>query len=480
MLGGVILGVVFGAIPGLTGTMAITLLLPITFTMPAELGIMTLLSIYVGGVSGGFIAATLVGIPGAPSSVATCFDAYPLSQRGETTKALGTGIIGSFIGTFFSTIIAVLFCPLIARFAIMLGPWEYFGLCVCAITLVISLSQGNIFKGMASACLGIFLSSVGFAPFDASRRFTFGIVNINGGIDMVALMLGLFAIYQVATNYALETQELPAIQSKKLRGIGLTLKELKDNTVNIIRSFMIGLWIGFLPGMGAGISNMVAYAQAKSSSKHPERFGQGCVDGIFASEVSNNASVGGAIIPMISLGIPGDTTTAIMLSGLIIHGIEPGPMLMSRNPEYVYIIFASVLLASVITLILQLLSMNLFPRLLQLPYHYLFGSIVMICFVGAFSSSNTLFNCGLMLFFAFLAFLMAMGGLPMGPLLLAFILGSQLEINLRRSLTMAAGDITVFFSRPISCILMIVALASLVIPIIKIFKQRRTCNAGDK
>ena len=471
MLGSVVLGIVFGAVPGLTSNMAITLLLPVTFKMTAKLGITTLMSIYVGGMSGGFIAATLVGIPGTPSSIATCFDAYPLSQKGQTTKALGAGILGSFLGTFLSTIIAVFFCPLIAKAAVNLGPWEYFGLCTMAITLVISLSKGNMFKGLAAAFIGLFLSAVGYAPFDATARFTFGVNSISGGINMVALMLGTFAVYQVILNYATDQQNLPTIEKANIRGIGVTLKELRDNVVNIVRSFLIGLWIGFLPGMGAGISNMIAYSQAKSASKHPEKFGTGCVDGVFASEVSNNAAIGGAIIPLIALGIPGDPVTAIILSGLKIHGIEPGPLLMTKEPELVYVIFGAVLLAAILTLILQLFGMRLFPRLLTIPYHYLFGTIGIICFVGAFSDTNTLFNCGLMLACALFALLMQMGGLPMGPMMLAFILGSELETNLRRSMMMAQGNPFVFFTRPVSCVFLLIALVSVLMPLISMVRE---------
>jgi len=467
MLGSVILGIIFGAIPGLTSNMAVTLILPLTFKMTSNLGISTLMSIYVGGMSGGFIAATLVGIPGTPSSIATCFDAYPLSQKGQTTKALAAGTIGSFIGTFFSTLIAIFFCPLIAKVAVKLGPWEYFGLCAMAITLVVSLSKGNMFKGLAAACIGLLLSSVGYAPFDATARFTFHITSISGGINMVALMLGTFAIYQVIINYATDQQKLPDVSNSKISGIGITLQEWKDNIANIIRSFLIGLWIGFLPGMGAGISNLVAYSQSKSASKHPEEYGKGCIDGVFASEVSNNASIGGAVIPMIALGIPGDTVTAIMLSGLMIHGIEPGPLLMTKEPILVYVIFGTLLISAVMTLILQLTGMRLFPKLLMIPYHYLFGAIAIICFVGAYSDTNNLFNCGLMLGCAVFALLMQMAGLPMGPMMLAFILGGQLETNLRRSMMMAKGNPMVFLTRPISCIFLLISLLSIVIPLLK-------------
>lgn len=470
----VILGIIFGAIPGLTSNMAITLLLPLTFKMTSTLAITTLMSIYVGGMSGGFIAATLVGIPGTPSSIATCYDAYPLSQKGQTTKALGAGIIGSFIGTFFSTIIAAFFCPLIAKLAVHLGPWEYFGLCTMAIVLVVSLSQGNIFKGLASGFVGLFASSIGFAPFDATNRFTFHIVGISGGINMIAIMLGTFALYQVLLNYATNQQNLPEVDNSNIHGFGITAHEILSSLRTIIRSFCIGLWIGFLPGMGAGISNLVAYSQAKSASKHPELFGTGCVEGIFASEVSNNAAIGGAIIPLISLGIPGDTVTAIMLSGLMVHGVEPGPLLMTKDPVLVYVIFGAVIIASLITLFLQFGCMRFFPKLLSIPYHYLFGTIAVICYVGAFSNTNTLFNCGLMLACALVAVAMAIGGLPLGPFMLAFILGPQLETNLRRSLMMAKGNALVFLTRPVSCIFLIIALLSILLPLVKGMKSTRT------
>ncbi len=213
---------------------------------------------------------------------------------------------------------------------------------------------------------------------------------------------------------------------------------------------------------------MIAYSQAKSASRHPEEFGKGCVDGVFASEVSNNAAIGGAIIPLIALGIPGDTVTAIMLSGLMIHGIEPGPLLMTKEPELVYVIFGAVLLAAVITLVLQLFGMRLFPRLLTIPYHYLFGTIGIICFVGAFSDTNALFNCGLMLACAVFALFMQMAGLPMGPMMLAFILGGELETNLRRSMMMAKGNPFVFFTRPVSCVFLLIAIVSVLMPLVSV------------
>lgn len=457
---GTVLGIVFGAIPGLTATLGIALLLPLTFSMEAETGIIVLISVYVGGISGGFISASLIGIPGTPSSIATCYDAFPMSKKGQAARALGIGSVASFIGTFGSVLIAAVLCPFIAALAIKLGPWEYFSLCICALTLIVSLSKGNLFKGLAAACLGLFVASVGTSPLDAAYRFTFGVANLKGGLNLVALMLGMFAISQIMDDYAKGNLTNPKQGDVSFKASLTFMKDIAANAVNILRSFLIGLWIGFLPGMGSGVSNLVAYAQAKSASRHPEEFGNGCPDGIIASEVSNNASVGGAIIPMIALGIPGDTATAMLLGGLTIHGIEVGPMLLTNHGDLVYVVFGALLAGALLTVVLQLLGMRLFPRILDIPYHYLFSGITVICFVGAFSANNTLFNCGEMLFFAAVAILLRCAGCPIGPMILGYVLGPMIETNLRRGLTYSTNGFMEFLARPVSLVFLVIALAS--------------------
>lgn len=473
MVFGCSVGIVFGAIPGLSALLGVTLLLPVSFGMAPVSGFALLISVWVGGVSGAFIASTLLGIPGSTASIATCYDAYPLAQKGKAVKALGAGIIGSFLGTLFSVIVATFLSPIIADLAVKLGPWEYFSLCFCAIILVVSLSKGDIFKGLASASIGLLLCSVGIAPIDGYKRFIFGNYNLMGGINIIALVMGLYAIRLIVNDFGKGGVETPNLDCLKEKGIGITLKELKENTVNIIRSFLIGLWIGFLPGMGAGLSNMIAYAQAKSSSKHPEKFGTGCVDGVLASEVANNASVGGAVIPMIALGIPGDSTTAILLGGLIIHGIEPGPLLFSHNPVFVYTVFLAIAFSSIITLLLQLFNIKRLPKILMTPYHYLYPGLLIICFVGAFTGTNTLFNCVMMLFMAGLGIFMDIFKLPISPLILSFILGPMLEINLRKGLTYTDQGFVAFLTRPVSAIFLLIAVLSLIIPEMK---NRRKTN----
>lgn len=458
------IGIILGAIPGLSGGLGVALLLPVTFGMPSEVGLAMLVSIWVGGVSGGLIGSILLGIPGSPSSIATTFDGYPMTCNGQAVKALGAGITASFVGTVLSILIAMFLSPILARLALKLGPWEYFSLGFCAISLVAALSRGSIFLGMASAGLGLLLSTIGFAPIDGYPRFTFGSIYLGGGLDLIALMLGLFALKQVVADYARGQQQVPEIDMKDIRGFGVSLREYRDNAWNIIRSFFIGLWIGFLPGMGAGLSNMVAYAQAKSASRHPEQFGKGCIDGVFASETSNNASVGGSLIPMVALGIPGDGTTAILLGGLMIHGIQAGPLLFTNNPGVVYALFLTAMISAVLVLLLQYFGMRLFPAILKIPYHYLYPAVVVLGFVGVFVGSSTAFNYVLLLAFAGLGLIMDRCRLPVGPFILAFILGPMLELNLRRGITYADDGTWMFFTRPVSGLLLAVAMFSIIWP----------------
>ena len=464
---GVVIGVVFGAIPGLSGTTAMALLLPLSFTMDKYTAIIFLGSAYVGAVSGGLIASILLGIPGTTSSVATVYDGYPMTLNGQSVKALGIGIVASFIGTVGSVLVAMFFCPLIAKIAIKLGPWEIFSLCFCAIVLVVTISKGDMWNGLIAALFGVAISCIGYSPIDGAKRFSFGIKGILSGVNTTALVLGFFALCTIMKNYAKHKTVNPPMESTKLKGFGVTFKELRENAWLIIKSFFIGLWIGFLPGMGSGLSNQVAYASARSASKHPETFGKGNPEGVWASETSNNAAVGGAIIPMIALGIPGDTPTSILLGGLIIHGLEPGPMLMSTSPQFAYVFFGIMLFAAVLTLVLQLGGMRTFPKILGIPYHYLFTAIAVICFTGAFSTTMSVFNCKLMLVMGLVGIFFAFAELPSAPFILGFILGPMLEQNLRKGLTYTDQGFLTFLIRPISGVLLLVAVGSLFWPAVR-------------
>ncbi len=463
---GNIVGMVFGAIPGLSGTLAVMLLMPLTYSMDAGGAIIFLLSLWVGGCSGAFIGSVLLGIPGSASAVATCFDGYPMSKSGKAGKALAIGMVASFIGTFFSAIAGAFLSQTVADIAFMLGPWEYFGLCFVAITMVLAISKGNMFKGLVSASIGLMLATVGFSPIDAEARFVFDNMYLMGGLGMTVVLIGVFGVSSIVLAYRKGFEPLPQVDTKSIKGIGITLREIRDNLVNIIRSWLIGLGIGFLPGMGAGLSNLVAYSMAKNASKHPETFGKGNPEGLWASECSNNAAVGGSMIPMAALGIPGDSTTALLIGALTIHGLEMGPMVFRNSGNIIYLMFAVVALCAVVCLVLQALGMRLFPQILKVPYHYLYPALLIISFISAYVDSSSLYKCGMMLVFAVIGILMAFGGLPTSPLILAFILGPTLESNMLKAFQ-NTGTASTFFSRPISCVFMVIGICCVFSPVLK-------------
>ena len=475
-----LVGCVLGAIPGLSGGLGITLLLPMTFALNTNISFAMLIGMYVGGVSGSFIAAVLVGIPGSASSIGTCYDGYPMTKNGKAAKALSIGITGSFIGTFISVIVAMLCSGAIADVALSLGPWEYFSLCLMAITMVVGLSNGSVFKGLMAAFLGLFLSTVGADKVTNTLRFTFNNTNLYGGINMVCMLMGTFALQQVATAYAKGQQDMPPVDTSSLKGFGLTIKDFVSNAKTIIVSLVIGLFIGFLPGMGSGISNLIAYGQAKKMDKHPEKFGTGYDPGVWATEVANNAGVGGALIPMISLGIPGDGTTVLLLSAMTIKGLQAGPMFIKTNPVLAALIFLIVLVSAILVFFTELGTKRWFPYLLKAPYHYLFSAIMMICFMGAFSATTSIFSVYMMIAFGVLGVVMDMFGMPMTPLMLSFILGPKIEEYFRTGVSYARGDYSRFLTRPVSLIFILIAIYSVVGPIItKAIKNRRAAKNGE-
>lgn len=474
-----IIGCILGAIPGLSGGLGITLILPMTFAIDTEVSFVMLVAMYVGGVSGSFIAAVLIGIPGSAASIGTCYDGYPMTKKGQAAKALSIGIVGSFIGTFVSCVVAILCSGAIADVALLLGPWEYFSLCLMAITMVVGLSNGSVFKGLLSAFLGLWLSCIGGDMVTNQLRFTFGNTNLYGGINVVVLLMGIFALQQVATAYAKGQQEMPPVDTKSLSGFGLTIRDFTSNAKVIVVSLVIGLFIGFLPGMGSGISNLIAYGQAKRMDKHPELFGTGYDAGVWATEVSNNAGVGGALIPMISLGIPGDSTTVLLLSAMTIKGLQPGPMFIQTNPSLAALIYMIVLVSAISIVVIELLSKRWFPYLLKAPYHYLFSAILIISFMGAFSSTTSMFSVYLVLVLGIVGILLDAFGMPSTPLMLSFILGSKIESYFRMGCSYAKGDLISFITRPISLIFILIAIYSVVGPIIqKRIKQKRAAKVS--
>lgn len=466
-----VIGLVLGAIPGLSGGTAIILMLPITFAMESRLAIAMLISFYIGGVSGSFISAVLVGIPGSGSSVATVFDGYPMTKKGKAVEALGIGIVASFIGTVLSTLVAMCLTAPVATLALHMGPWEFFSLCFCAIVMVISISKDDIPKGMISACMGLFCCCIGTSPLDGAQRYTFGMYQLTGGLTLVGVMMGMFAMSQVLVAHGQGQKKMPEVDFKNLSGKQAIFSAFQDalkRKINVIRSFIMGLWIGFLPGMGSGLSCMVAYGQAKSAAKEGDiPFGEGNPDGVWAPEVANNSSIGGAMIPLIALGIPGDSVGAYLLAAMTIKGLSPGPLLLKTNPTYVYTIFCTIIISAIFILLVQFIGVRLFPSILRAPYHLLFGTILALCFTGAYSNGNSMFALKMLFVFAALGVLFAMFKLPQGPFVLSFVLAGTLETNFRKAITYSTtGGYLEFFTRPVSLILLIVAAVSLLSPFV--------------
>lgn len=464
---GVLLGIVLGAIPGLSGSLAIIIMMPITFKMDASVAIAVMVSIWVGSCSGGFISAVLLGIPGTPSSLATCYDGHAMTMKGEVTRALSIGTVSNFLGTVPSLIIAMIACPFISKFAVKMSAWEYFSLGLMAISMIVGMTKGNKFKGFLSAGIGLLLTQFGYSPMSATPRFMFGTRALSSGFNMLSVCIGCMAGAMIFQNYATIDEGNIFEFKGEIKPFYLPLKDFASNIWNVVRSFVFGVFIGFLPGLGSGLSNMVAYASAKNSSKKPEEFGKGCPDGIIAPEVANNASIGGALIPMLSLGIPGDTVTALLLGALAIHGIEAGPLLQKNEPSLVYAIYIVAIIAAIITLVVESLSIRVFPHILKAPCHYLYPAILLLCFIGVYANTRSMFAVGCALGFSVLGVLLDYAGIPVTPMFLSYILGGMLEENLRKALSYAQGNWFSFFTRPVSCILMILTICLVVVPMIK-------------
>lgn len=459
LLLGVLGGMVFGAIPGLTAAMGVALAIPFTFGMSAINGLTLLTGIYIGGVSGGFISATLLNMPGTPSSVATCFDAYPMSCQGKSGQALGLGLISSFIGGISAVFVLITLAPLIARQALKFGPFEYFSLGILAFVAVSSMLGGNIWKNLISLAIGIILGTVGIDTINGLPRLTFGHYQLDGGISLLPFLVGLLCVSQIIEDIeskidVIVPQEARNVTFKKLLP---PLRIFIDNIKNYIRSFLVGLVIGIFPGIGGATSNIISYGMAKSSSRHPDRFGKGAPEGVIASETANNASIGGAMIPLIALGIPGDAVTAILIGGFMIHGINPGPLLFRHNPDLVYSIFSAQVWGNILMFVVGLSLIKFFIFTLSFPKKHLLPLVTVFCAIGAFAMSNRLFDVWILVFSGIFGYLWRKLDFSLVAIIIAFILEPIVEQNLRQGLTASMGSFLPIITSPISLGLLIAA-----------------------
>ena len=458
MIAGVAIGIVFGSIPGLSASMAVALMLPITFTMEASLGMNVLVAVYIGGISGGLISAILLNMPGTASSIATTFDGHPMAQNGQAMKALGLGIVFSFLGSEFSFLILSFFAPKLADIALQFTPAENFGICFFALTMVAVLSSGNMVRGLLAGMFGLVFATVGMSPIDGTARFTFGQVNLMSGFDTLTTLIGIFAVADILkTAEKMKSGASKTIPVEKVKGFGFSWQEFVYHLPNFFRSALIGTGIGILPGIGGSTSGMLAYVTAKNMSKKRDEFGKGCPDGIVATESANNATIGGAMIPLLVLGIPGDGVTAMMLGGFLIHGLSAGPLLFVKNADVVYGIFAACMVCGLIMLIVEWIGIKGFVQVLKVPKHILLPCILVLCAVGAFATNNRIFDVQSIMIFGIIGYLYSKFKLPTTPFVLCFLIGNMLETYLRRGI-MQYKSFGAFFARPIFDVFFFIAI----------------------
>jgi len=464
---GTAVGLVFGCIPGLSAPIACLLFLPMTFGMEPVQGISTLIALYVGSTSGGLISAILLKIPGTPASIATVWDGGPMRDKGEAGRALGIGILYSFIGGIISTVALIFISPMLAKVAMNFGIYEYAALSFMSLAVIASVSDAPLINALISGLIGVLLSMVGMDAFGDVVRYSFGNRQLISGFSITSLLIGFFAVSEML-KYAFRKPDDEGIAlSCEIRGFGITMEEFKGQFWNMVRSAIIGIGIGILPGIGGSTSSILSYTVAKNASKYPEKFGTGIIDGVVASETANNATVGGALIPLLTLSIPGSTVCAIILGGLQSHGIFPGPLIFEKNGSLMYGIYAALLVSNIAFLVIEYKGINLITKAMRIPTYYMLPIVVVMCTIGAFSNNNRLFDVKVIFFLSILSLLLSMIRMPSTPLIIGFVLGSTLELNLRRAFMYEMGNLRLFITRPISCGLIIIGVLMLAIPIQK-------------
>ncbi len=458
MLLGTVLGVVVGAIPGLTGAMLIALTLPLTYDMESGAALVLLVSMYVGSVSGGLITATLLRMPGTPASIMTTLDGYPLAKSGKPGRALGLGISASLVGGLVSWVFLLLLSKPVAIWSTRLGPFEFFSLVLMALVLIASVGGRSLSKGLLSGMLGILIAMPGSSPATGEVRLTFGFAELSDGFKLLPVLIGLFAISQVITDVLHLEREAESVALSR-RGMMMSLRDLRRHGVNLIRSSLIGTWVGALPGIGANIGSVMAYSAAKGLSKASEQFGEGSEEGIIASEAANNATVGGALIPLIALGIPGSVIDAILLGALVIHGLQPGPLLFEQNPTAVNTIIGATLIANLMMFVVMFAAVGWLAKLSRLRRAYLLPVIIVFCVVGSFALANRMFDVWVMLGFGVAGFLMERAKIPLAPFVIGFVLSPVAEEHLSAGLMQTGGSFLPIFTRPVSLLFFAVAIA---------------------
>ena len=474
---GVFIGTLVGVLPGIGPVSAMSLLLPVTLSGTPESGIIMMAGIYYGSMYGGSTTAVLVNIPGEAASVVTCIDGHEMAKRGRAGPALGIAALGSFVAGTFSIVALMLVAPALSRVAVAFGPPEYFSLMVLGLSILSFLTQGSMAKALLMAAVGVVIGLIGLDQINAMPRLTFDRLELVDGIGLIPVVMGLFGVAEILTN--IEQQIRRDIVQSRIGSLWPSKEDLKASAGPVARGTVLGFLLGILPGGGAVISSFASYAIEKKLSRTPERFGKGAIEGVAGPEAANNAAAGGAFIPLMTLGIPPNVVMALLLGAFVIHGLQPGPLMMSQNPKIFWGIVASMYVGNIMLLVLNMPLIGMWVQVLKAPYKILFPLILMFCIVGVFASGNAVFDVFVMIGTGVLGYLMRKFGYEAAPLVLAFVLGPMLENNLRKSLILSEGTFDIFVVRPISLACLALATALLLAPLLPALRKKREKVALD-
>lgn len=469
IFGGVSIGSVLGALPGMSITMAVALTMPFTFSMEPLTAISLLLAVYVGAIYGGSIAAILLNTPGTPAAACTCMDGFKLSQQGQAGKALHMANWASCVGDLLSTAVVILILPLLAKLALYFGSPEYFALILFSITVIGGVTGKSMIKGLISGVLGFLVATVGMDPFSGAGRFDFGSLELMKGFAFVPLLIGLFAIPEVLSQLGRSRKhkgraQISLVDSTDPNDSRLTWAEFKGSFKHMLRGGVVGLILGIIPGLGATPAAFVSYERAKRASKHPEKFGNGSLEGVAAAEAGNNAVNGATLVPLLTLGVPGDVITAVMLGAFMIFDLKPGPMLFIEHIDLIFGLFCALLMCDVALRLVGMVFIRYAQLITKVPTSFVFPAVAVLCVFGSYAINNSVFDILTMLCFGLVGFVMLTLDMSPIPFLIAFVLAPMLEKGLRRSLVISDGDISIFFTSPIAIaffILTILAVISL-------------------
>lgn len=479
LIGSTLMGLIFGAIPGLTATLGVALILPVTFSMTPLQAMLVMGGVYIGGISGGLVSATLINMPGTPSSVCTTFDAFPMAKRGRASEALSIGVFCSLIGGLFSWVVLVTLSPQLAALAMTFAPYEYFWLCVFGLTVIAGMETKQPLKAFLATLIGLVIALIGIDPVGGHARFTFGIRMLRSGFRTVPVLMGFFVVSEILSSLG-EIKDKYVFADNGLSKVTLKAlwEEKRETLKNMTSASVIGTFLGILPGVGGATANFITYDVAKKTSKHPEKFGTGYAQGIVASETGNNAVTGGAIVPMLTLGIPGDSVTAVMLSGLMIHGVHVGPLLFTNSADLVWPFFIGILIANLLMVLIQFCGgIKLFTKALRVPKWALFPLVVMMIFAGTWTLQYSAYDLWTVFLFGFLGYFLKKNQFPMTPVVLGVILGGTMEDYFRRGMILCGGDFSVFYTRPACIVLIGLTVATLAISILFVVKEQRRMKA---